>query len=192
MSTCEESGIPSKPPELAEMPNLWIGVALTAIAVAVEIVWASRLPPSLPLQLAPVPPWLIVAQLAPSLYWLYSVKQFHEAIWAAPGYNHTITPSRAVAMHFIPFFNLYWVFRWPSEIARFVNWRTQSQSMRGWVAGIAVVATFLLGRLFGNLALFALYGAGFYVSRHMKRALSAPEVPDSARESMVPGMLKLS
>jgi hypothetical protein len=107
------------------------------------------------------------------------------------GYNHPISGARAVAFHFIPFFNLYWVFKWPATIARFVNWRTQRKAMHGWVAGLAMLVAVFLFNLLSVFGLVAVYLAGFYIARQMRLAFDAPPVPESARESMVPGMLGL-
>ena len=105
--------------------------------------------------------------------------------------GHSIESAYDVAWHFVPLYNLYWVFKWPSAIAHFVNWRMQRQALRGWIAGLLVLLAFVLFQGLGVLGLFALYGAGFYLSRHMRRAFDAAEVPDSAKESMMPGYFNL-
>ena len=67
-------------------------------------------------------------------YWLYCVYKFHEAVGRIPGYRHPITPTAAVAWHFVPSYNIYWIFKWPNALANFVNWRMQAKRMHGWIA----------------------------------------------------------
>ena len=185
----------SSSPEIEEMPSILAGVLLPVsclIGIAALAAWEGQTETPTGEGFTLVTTGILVLFYAPSFYWLYCVKKFHDAIWAVSGYNHDISPSKAVAFHFIPFVNIWWVFRWPSAIAKFVNWRCQAPVMRGWVAGVLMVAAVILGRLFGPLGALALFGAGAYIARHMRRAFAAPDVPEEAKESMVPGTLRLS
>lgn len=182
-------------PELEEMPSLLAGVMLTAFSCIALLVWGilagngwfgGREDSALHNL------FLMIIVYSPWIYWLYCVKKLHDAIWAVSGYNHDISPSKAVAFHCIPVVNIWWVFRRPSEIARFVNWRCQAKVMHGWVAGVLMLAALIVFNLLSVFGAFALYAAGFYIARHMRRAFMAPEVPDHARESMMPGVLGLS
>lgn len=84
-------------------------------------------------------------------------------------------------MHWIPIYNLYWVFKWPSEIATFVNWRMQSPAMKGPIAGLLVLLAVLVGRFVdGAIGLVLLFSSGFYISKYLRRAFAAPPVPASA------------
>jgi len=105
----------------------------------------------------------------------------HDVMAQIPGYNHSITPWRAVGMHWIPIYNFYWVFKWPSEIATFVNWRTQLPTMKGAIAGLLVLLAVLVGRFVdGAIGLALLFSSGSYISKFVRRALTAPPVPASA------------
>ena len=162
-----------------EMPYLWVGFLLAFLGCMAEI-YVGLSDPLVGLPGWQPPSWLFFSSMIPGFYWLYCVKRFHDAIWTVPGYNHPITPSRAVAFHFLPLFNLYWTFKWPLEVAKFVNWRTQSPAMKGWIAGLLVLLAFLARQVFGSLGLFLLFASGVYVARHMRRAFAAAEVPESA------------
>ena len=125
--------------------------------------------------------YVMMLALVAWLYWLYCVYKFHDVMENIPGYEHPISSNRAVAMHFIPFYNLYWTFKWPREIATFVNWRMQSQAMNGSSVGLLVLLSVLIGRkVDGFLGLMLLFSSGVYISRRIKKALMAPPVPKSA------------
>jgi hypothetical protein len=114
-------------------------------------------------------------------YWLHCVYKFHTVIDGIPGYNHPISPSRAGAMHLIPFYNFWWIFKWPKEIAAFVNWRTQSQMMNGSVAGLLALLGLVVTRVIdGFVGLLILFGTTVYISRRIAKAFDAPPVPESA------------
>jgi len=59
------------------------------------------------------------------------------------GYTHPFSPAKAVGFHFIPIFNFFWIFAWPSAIADFVNARLGAPLMRGWVVGVGIIAAAL-------------------------------------------------
>ena len=202
----------SSRPEFDWMPSTWAGIGLPLLVLFTCTVAMAIYP-----EFDEWPLWATLLGISPLFYWLYCVYKwfycvykFHDAMDAVPGYNHPISATSAVAWHLVPFFNLYWVFKWPSAIAHFVNWRMQRRAMRGWIAGLLglfalllfqVLGLFLISATFswpsvsdlvaasmalsipGALGFVALYGAGFYLSRHMRRAFDAPEVPDSASES---------
>lgn len=162
------------------LPRMWVGFVIAAVFLIAEIVEVAQLKD----------PELIANSNSVSVnainiiawfYWLYCVYKFHDAMAQIPGYTHPITPARAVAMHWIPIYNFYWVFKWPSEMETFVNWRTQSQSMKGAVAGGLVLLSVLLLRLVdGSIGLACLFSSGVYMTRHLRRAFAAPPVPASA------------
>jgi hypothetical protein len=102
---------------------------------------------------------------------------------AIPGWRHPISPARAVGFHFIPFYNLYWIFKWPQPIAEFVNsrlGRSTSESfpklfMRPQAIGLAVLLA-LIVRVFidPGLGLILLFMAASYLSASLRRALAEP------------------
>jgi hypothetical protein len=161
-----------KKPLQARLPHLWIGFAMAALFLVAEFVVAVRKDLD----------WvLIVVTLIAWFYWLFCVYKFHDVMENIPGWEHPISSNRAVAMHFIPLYNFYWVFKWPKEVATFVNWRTQSQSMKGRLVGLAVLLAVLVFRsLDGFIGLLILFGCGVYISRCITKALGSPPVPLSA------------
>ena len=64
--------------------------------------------------------------------------------------------------------------------------------MRGPLTGLVMLVAFLVAQSLSIIGLPVLYAAGFYIAWNMRRDFDAPPVPDSAKESMTPGMLRLN
>jgi len=157
------------------MPKLWIGYLLALVTFVGEIIAVSRHP-----ELASakeikfeVPPLeIFLPAFVTRVYWFVCVYRYHKILAAIPGYVHPISPGKAVGYHFIPFFNFFWVFAWPSAISDFVNARLQAPAMRGWVLGVGILGSLLcqvfLDAGFGAALLFV---ATSYLAGFLKRAL---------------------
>lgn len=162
------------------LPRLWIGYLIAILSFAAGVFELARNPGAYASS-GEFPAIYLIGAAFGWFYWLFCVYRYHDVITDIPGYNHPIAASRAVAFHFIPFYNFYWVYRWPSAIAEFVNWRTQSKTMKGWVPGSFVLVAVLTVRIIdSSLGLLVLFTAGVYISRNLRRALLAPPVPASA------------
>ena len=164
---------------LPKLPRMWLGFTLAGLSFATAAVEIA-INPGLLKENSPVGFYLLFS-VAAWFYWLWCVHRYHDIMTSVPGYRHPISPAQAVARHFIPFYNLYWVFKWPSEIATFVNWRMQSKAMDGWLPGLLVLIAMIVGRAIdGTLGLLLLFASGVYISSRMRKAFSAPPVPPSA------------
>ena len=116
------------------------------------------------------------------IYFLYCIYGFHKVAQAAPGWWHPITPARAVGFHFIPVYYLYWMFKWPLELGRFLRWCMPNPGIN-WQLGFACVASqllFLVDRGAGALATASLCG---YVRWRMKIALEFKAASLASRAS---------
>ncbi len=98
----------------------------------------------------------------------------HPELTQASAGAYPIKPLRAAWFHLIPIFSVYWVYKWPRELARFVNGRLGAPLMRpertGWTVLFAFAAFLLLSRGMGMIALF---WATSYLSRCLRLALAA-------------------
>ena len=168
--------------EVQPLPKMWIGVLLGIICLVLEIagVVFSRNGESYPI----VNIALVIVSYGIWLYWLFCVYKFHEAVDRIPGYQHPITPAKAIAFHFLPLFNIYWIFRWPTALAKFVNWRMQARKMHGWIVGFLVLFSVIIFNVFDSfLGAMFLFGCGWYINHLLKKAFTAPPVPESAMKS---------
>jgi hypothetical protein len=175
-------GLPAdqmQPVNLPPLPQLWIGYLLGFATIVVEFVDASRHSPDVVIDEIPIPNlYLFLLMFVGGVYWLVCVYRYHVAMQHVPGWKHPISPARAVGFHFIPIYNLYWVFKWPQEIARFVNWRFAQPVMKPQMVGLMVFAAFVMRFLFDpGLGLILLFLAASYVSGCLRRAFALPSTP---------------
>ena len=107
--------------------------------------------------------WLTVL-----LYWLICVWGLHAALERITSGAYPINPVAAAAYHVIPFFNLYWVFRWPGALSEFLNThdiRTASQL----VLGGLILVSLLIGRLgWPVIEFLVLFGVLAYLYKRVR------------------------
>jgi hypothetical protein len=161
---------PGQPPKL---PLIWIGYLLGAATIVAELV-AVTLHPELAKQGGIPPLYLFLASFVGGVYWLVCIYQIHVVMAHIPGWTHPISPARAVGFHFIPFYQFYWVFKWPREIANFVNMRLHQHTMKPVAVGAAVLAALVLRLLDPGFGLILLFFPISYISACVRRALAAP------------------
>jgi hypothetical protein len=162
--------------ELPRLPLIWIGYLLGVATIVAELV-ALGLHPELAKEGGIPPLYLFLVSFVGGVYWFVCVYRYHVVMANAPGWQHPISPARAVGFHFIPFYNLYWVFKWPREIAKFVNGRLQQPIMKPVAVGVTVLAALVLRVLDPGFGLILLFFPMSYVSACLRRAFAAPLRP---------------
>src|SRR6202521_5386800 len=171
----------TQPPErsvgaskLAQLPLIWIGYLLGIATIIAEFV-ALSLHPELAKEGGIPPLYLFLVSFVGGVYWLGCVYGYHVVMAQVPGWKHPISPARAVGFHFIPFYNLYWVFKWPQEIAKFVNARLRAPVMKPLPVGIAVLGALVLRVLDPGFGLILLFFPLSYISECLRRAFAAQQ-----------------
>jgi len=105
-------------------------------------------------------------------YWLICIYRFHVVLAKATNGSYPITPARAAWFNLIPFYGLYWIFKWTNEVARFVNARAGARRMPiGWT-GVFVLLGPPLARIDAAIALAVLFAVGAYIKYQIVRALA--------------------
>ena len=173
-SSGDSQGQPAQPQAPPRFPRIWVGYLLGAATIVAEMI-AVALHPELAKEPLIVPPlYLFLANFISLVYWLVCVYEFHVLLMRASSGSYSIKPMRAAWFHLIPVYGLYWVYRWPRELARFVNSRLPAPLMRPERTGFAVFWAFivflLLDRGFGMILLF---WAASHLSRSLRLALAA-------------------
>jgi len=167
--------------QLPPLPQLWVGYLLGFATVVAEFVEGSQqqTPEPSSMMAIRIPNlYLFLLIFVGFIYWLSCVYRYHVVMQRVPGWKHPISPARAVGFHFIPLYNLYWVFKWPQEIARFVNWRFGQAVMKPQMVGFMVFGAFVMRFLFDpGLGLILLFLAASYVSGCLQRAFALPPMP---------------
>jgi hypothetical protein len=111
------------------------------------------------------------------VYWLYCVYAFHKVLADVPGWTHPTTPGKAVGFHFIPIYNLFWLVKWPSQVADFVNSRTHGRRMSRWLPGTLILIGVAFRFVEAGLGTGLIFMVGVYLSRNIKQALLTPSAP---------------
>jgi hypothetical protein len=172
----QRSTSPAQPPVL---PQIWIGYLLGVATIIAELV-AVGLNPDLAKQGGIPPLYLFLVSFIGGVYWLVCIYRLHVVLAHAPRWRHPISPARAVGFHFIPFYQFYWIFKWPREIANFVNSRLPQPIMKPVAVGLAVLAALLLRILDPGFGLILLFFPMSYISECIRRAFAAetPHPPE--------------
>jgi hypothetical protein len=163
-------------PELvARLPKIWIGYLLALATLIGEMIAVARNPEIVKGVQFGVPPLeIFLPAFLAAVYWLVCIHRYHAVLAHVSGWQHPISPARAVWFHLVPFFNIYWVFKWPYAIAVFVNQRMHARAMSLWTPGASLLIA-LVCRVFDPaLGTAMLFFSCSFISRQLKRALQAP------------------
>jgi hypothetical protein len=178
----ESARPPAEPAAVPPLPMIWIGYLLGVATIIAEFV-AVSLHPELAKEPGIPPLYLFLVSFVGFVYWCVCVHRYHVILARVPEWKHPISPARGVGFNLIPFYNLYWFFKWPTEIARFVNLRMRVNLMKPTPVGVAFVGAFVLRFLDPGFGLLLLFFPLSYISECMRRALAAPNLPEQRLDS---------
>ena len=156
------------------LPKIWIGYVLCLATFIAEAIFVAYHPELAAGQLTIPPLPLFLLGFLSFVYWLVCVHQLHVVLAHVPGWSHPISPARAVWFHFIPIYSLYWLYKWPSEAAGFVNWKLQATPLKPRNTGILVLGAYILCVLLGPGGLFLLFFSLSHLNNWVRRALLVP------------------
>lgn len=160
-------------PALPELPQVWIGYLLGLVTIIGELIAADKQPEVPKFEFVIPPLYVFLPSFVGLVYWLVCVYRIHALLARVPNWKHPISPARAVGFHLIPLFNLYWVFKWPVEIARFVNQRVQMVLLKPGTVGITLFLALVFRVLDPGPGLVMMFLPLSYVVRCMRSALAA-------------------
>jgi len=164
----------AEPGALPPFPRIWIGYLLGVATLIAEMI-AVTLHPELAKEPLLIPPlYLFLANFISLVYWLVCVYEYHVVLARATADTYSIKPLRAAWFHLIPIYGLYWVFKWPRELARFVNARLEAPLMRPDRAGLAVFIAFAVFLVLDRgVGMILLFWVASYLSRCLRHAMAA-------------------
>jgi hypothetical protein len=116
---------------------------------------------------------LILIGVSGWIFWMACVHRFHKILQEMSRNQYPISPAEAVWKHFIPFYNLVWLFRWPTNIAEYMNQRGRVKMVSGNLLGLILLLCALTTRFFdGGIGLIGTFCVGMYLwakfRRHME------------------------
>jgi hypothetical protein len=147
----------------AKLPLMWVGYIIAAISFIVDLVMEVV---GMDFKYSPV-------GILGMIYWLLCVYRIHEVLIEEDN-SYPITPAKAVWYHLIPFFNFYWIFKWPFQLGKFVNERrlASKRSTLLEISGIFLIVAIIAGRAIGAvIGLAILFTIGIYFNREIRSVI---------------------
>jgi hypothetical protein len=180
----------TQPGALPPFPRIWIGYVLGVVTFIAEVIFV-EMHPELAKETLLIPPlYLFLSKFISLVYWLVCVYEYHLVLAQATAGEYPIKPLRAAWFHLIPIYGLYWVYKWPRELARFVNERLQLPLMRPDRTGLAVFIAFVVFLLLEpGFGMILLFWSASHLSRCLRLALASPT---AAPPGSPPGQLPFS
>src|SRR5687768_591510 len=117
-------------PAKSSLPWVWVGFFFVAAYIIEETLFVV-----LELEETFVDLVLSLIGLAAWIYWLVCVSRFHKLLYEISRHTYSISSAEAVWKHFIPFYNLVWVFRWPAAMSDYINERERVKMVSGNLLG---------------------------------------------------------
>jgi hypothetical protein len=154
-----------KQAEIPKAPKVWIGFIFAATFFVGEIVLVFGFEGKFTPILTPI-------GFIGIFYWLFCVQRFHQILDTLTIDEYAISPGKAVGFHFIPFYNFYWVFKWPIELSKFINGLGNVTMANGGFIGLLLFICFLLYRLDGAISLTCIFLVGSYINLKIKKQIS--------------------
>ena len=162
------------------LPHVWIGYLLAIATTFAHVVSVDQQPDLSSGQFDIPPLYVFLPSFVGIVYWLVCVHRIHIVMNRIPGWTHPISPARAVGFHFIPLFNLYWIFKWPREISLFVNKQMQLPLMKPVLVGVTLLLALALRVIAPGPGLLLLFMPLSYVVKCIRTALAMAAPPGEA------------
>lgn len=166
-----------KPPITAgsvRFPKIWVGFVLAAIFLAAEVIEIVLRPSSVHERFSP---WSVLLGLVGLVYWCRCLYSIHKAVFVMADNCYPISPARAVGFGFLPIYNLYWMFKWPSELLDFVRMRSNIKTCEPWAVGLLLLIGAIAGKIDGTVWLVINFSVLAYLTGLLKRSLKANPEP---------------
>ena len=133
---------------------------------------------------------LALLSLPGIIYWMYCVYRLHKILAEMTHGRYPNTPGETALKHLLPFYNLYWIFKWPGEFSDYLNSRGRVKIISGAALGVLLLLGLIIFRLFdGAIGMAWLFGVTIFMSSKLKAHVKAlkgitpdqlPPLPDPA------------
>lgn len=152
-------------PAKSSLPWVWFGFFFVAAFIIEETLMIAF---DLDQSIASVV--LILIALAGWIYWLFCVSRFHNILREISRNHYPITGAEAAWKHLIPFYNLVWIFRWPTAMSEYLNRHERVKMVSGNLLGVVLLISLLIGRFVdGGVGLAGTLTVGLYMSAKLRK-----------------------
>ena len=117
--------------------------------------------------------YLLPIAIGGFIYWLFCVHRIHKILNEITSNSYPYTPGEAALRHIIPFYNLIWIFKWPSELSNYLKRQGRVNIISGGVIGAMLLLSLLLRFVDGAVGMALLFGVTMYVSAKVKKHVKA-------------------
>ncbi len=132
----------------------------------------------------------ILVLLAGVAYWLFCVYRLHRIVnELEPGYP--ISPEVAVGLHFPPFFSLFWIFKWPIEMSRFIRRRGATKIVPGGWIGLGIFTSVSIGQAYWGAGLASIFLLTWYLADKLSHEVQYHRVTLPPLEEALPAQVAL-
>ncbi|HJU92216.1 MAG TPA: hypothetical protein VJ656_04695 [Pyrinomonadaceae bacterium] len=108
------------------------------------------------------------------IYWMFCVHRLHKILAEMTRGRYPNTPLETALKHLIPFYNLYWIFKWPGEFSDYLNRRGRVNIISGAGLGVMLLLGLIIFRLLdGAIGMSCLFGVTMYMSSKLKAHVKA-------------------
>ena len=145
-------------------PWVWVGFLFVGAFLTLEVAFVI-----LQLDEEAINAILTLIAIVGWIYWLVCIHRIHKILAELTQNRYPNTPGEAALKHIIPFYNLVWIFRWPSDLADYINQRGRVKMVAGGVIGAIILVALLLRFFDGAIGLALLFGVTMYVSAKVKK-----------------------
>lgn len=110
----------------------------------------------------------VIIFVAGWIYWLFCVHRLHSILEEMTAGHYPISTGQAVGFHIIPFFNFYWVIKWPGTFSTYLNERGRVRIAPGRLVGFLLFLSFILRFADGAIALIGMFAVLTYMSAKLR------------------------
>lgn len=161
----------------SSFPWIWVGFLFAFAFFVIEIVFAimtfdwteevSSEDPGLALVLG-------LFGLPGIIYWMFCVHRLHKILAEMTHGRYPNTPLETALKHLIPFYNLYWIFKWPGEFSDYLNRRGRVKIISSAGLGVMLLLGLIIFRLIdGAIGMSCLFAVTMYMSSKLKAHVNA-------------------
>ena len=164
----------------SSFPLVWLGFAFAFAFLVMEFAEVLFFPEDSLLLL------LYAVAFGGWVYWLFCVHRLHRILEEMTSNRYPVSPTESVYKHFIPFYNFYFIYHWPSQLVRFLKQREAVSVVSGGVLGGLMLVSALMRYLDGAVGLACLFGVTLYLTGRLRRyveEVKGSELPPPPDES---------
>ncbi|HKW45143.1 MAG TPA: hypothetical protein VJN22_05750 [Candidatus Eremiobacteraceae bacterium] len=142
---------------------VWIGFLLCGILFITEVVDVAN-------KVESIQWYVYVATVVTLIYFFMCVFRFHVILGQLTFGAYPIKSGPSVFYHFLPFFNIYWLFAWPSKFADYVKAERAVKVAPGAVLGTILILSALVARFVdSSIGLAGYFGVMAYLTNRLRR-----------------------